>query len=306
MIETRTYKLSECEHFRFTKDRNGCLSNFPPIGVTVPTEAGDVFFRDTETLYNLLKFDNPESQRKVYQTSSPKEAKAVGGDKSLPGFRTDWDWPGRVRAMRYTCALKTAQNPEEMLPVLTRGEGKPIVEFSTKDPFWGAQPRGDTLVGKNVLGRIYMEIEAKLLEHPWSRFTALRSVAPPQDFRIFGAKILEWKRPAITLNAKIVGKDVPGAVYVGRPSPYGNPVPVSEDAPRGVAIMGFLEHLKESPALVEKIRADIGDKDVICWCAPRDCHADIIRYVAAGNPVPETWELRAPPPTERDQTSFDF
>ena len=77
-----------------------------------------------------------------------------------------------------------------------------------------------------------------------------------------------------------------GAVYVGRPSPFGNPYAIDPKRPREeqeANVLGaFRDLLRADPALVERIRRDLVGKDLVCWCAPLPCHADILLRVAAG------------------------
>ena len=64
-------------------------------------------------------------------------------------------------------------------------------------------------------------------------------------------------------------------VYVGRPSPWGNPFPVASD--RAGAIAKFRafaeERLANNPGWLDPLR----DAEVLtCWCAPLPCHADVL------------------------------
>lgn len=70
-------------------------------------------------------------------------------------------------------------------------------------------------------------------------------------------------------------------VYVGRPSKWGNPLPVVEGDYAG-AVRGFRTHaigvLNFTP---ERIRAELAGKNLACWC-PLDqpCHADVLLEIA--------------------------
>lgn len=72
-------------------------------------------------------------------------------------------------------------------------------------------------------------------------------------------------------------KDVipPDAVYVGRGSPWGNPFRVGLDGPRSVVIKRFekevLPHLDLGP---------LRGKDLVCFCAPKACHATALMKAA--------------------------
>lgn len=78
-----------------------------------------------------------------------------------------------------------------------------------------------------------------------------------------------------------------GAVYVGRPSPFGNPYTIGKDGTREEVIQKyrawFRHQLKTSDTflvIVERLRTA---KGLVCWCAPHPCHADVIvEYLKTG------------------------
>lgn len=70
-----------------------------------------------------------------------------------------------------------------------------------------------------------------------------------------------------------------GAVYVGRPTRWGNPFVIGRDGNREEVIRKYYEHLLER----EDLRADLDElrgKDLVCWCAPAMCHADALLKLA--------------------------
>ena len=76
-------------------------------------------------------------------------------------------------------------------------------------------------------------------------------------------------------------------IYVGRPSPLGNPFAMQGEAERAAVIGDYEDWLAEqlldpkSPASREIHRlAELARKQdlcLVCWCAPKACHADIIK-----------------------------
>lgn len=76
------------------------------------------------------------------------------------------------------------------------------------------------------------------------------------------------------------------AVYVGRPTKWGNPWRVGTDLRTGLpidrteAIERYREFLTSNPWLVEAAKRELRGKDLACWCAPLPCHADILLGVA--------------------------
>lgn len=81
------------------------------------------------------------------------------------------------------------------------------------------------------------------------------------------------------LNAKVVGKTVPNAVYVGRPTKWGNPFSIGLHGNRQEVIELFKNYLANRPALIMSLD-ELKGKDLICWCAPEPCHADILLELA--------------------------
>ena len=73
--------------------------------------------------------------------------------------------------------------------------------------------------------------------------------------------------------------ECPPAVYVGRPTKYGNPFLVSKYG-REEAIQLYIAWLAGKPELVEAAKRELRGKDLKCWCAPQACHADVLLEIA--------------------------
>src|SRR5436190_17509659 len=69
-----------------------------------------------------------------------------------------------------------------------------------------------------------------------------------------------------------------GAIYVGRPSKWGNPFRAGFDGTRAEVIARYESHLNES-GLINDI-AELRGKDLVCWCTPKRCHADVLLRLA--------------------------
>ena len=67
-------------------------------------------------------------------------------------------------------------------------------------------------------------------------------------------------------------KRAPYDVYVGRPSPFGNPFVIGRDGDRGTVIGKYRAWLLAQPALGELVRRELAGKVLGCWCAPAPCH----------------------------------
>lgn len=72
----------------------------------------------------------------------------------------------------------------------------------------------------------------------------------------------------------------PGAVYIGRPGPWGNPFVIGKDGTREQVIARYREWLMAQPDLVSKVKRELAGKDLVCFCAPEACHGDVLLEVA--------------------------
>lgn len=66
------------------------------------------------------------------------------------------------------------------------------------------------------------------------------------------------------------------AVYVGRPSKWGNPFVIGKDGTREEVVEKFRTRIFWSEDDLKEIRG----KDLVCWCAPKACHADVLLELA--------------------------
>lgn len=75
--------------------------------------------------------------------------------------------------------------------------------------------------------------------------------------------------------------DVPAdAVYIGRPSKWGNPFPITPGANRRTVIDRYRKWLYNRPELMEQARQELAGKDLVCYCSPQECHGDVLLEVA--------------------------
>ena len=89
------------------------------------------------------------------------------------------------------------------------------------------------------------------------------------------------------LNKRLVGDR---GEYVGRPSPLGNPFNLERESDRESVIERYEVWLREKIRTRDKavcnelnrlfkIARDSGVLELVCWCAPKRCHAEVIRCV---------------------------
>lgn len=87
---------------------------------------------------------------------------------------------------------------------------------------------------------------------------------------------------ARVLNAKRGQQSTHDAVYVGRPSKWGNPFVIDKDHDRDDVIAAYKDWLMQQPELLLCLREELRGKDLVCWCAPLRCHADFLLELANG------------------------
>ena len=88
----------------------------------------------------------------------------------------------------------------------------------------------------------------------------------------------------------------PDAVYVGRPSKWGNPYKMNNDyCPAGLSMVGkrnlvidmYRDYILDNPRLLKAL-PELKGKDLVCWCHtwdgqgdnPMYCHADVLLEMA--------------------------
>lgn len=83
----------------------------------------------------------------------------------------------------------------------------------------------------------------------------------------------------ITVVNKRNGR-TPGAIYAGRPGPFGNPFKLAAERERLIAVEKFREwFFGESPDASDMrvLAMDLPPNAVLeCWCVPKLCHAQVI------------------------------
>ena len=75
-----------------------------------------------------------------------------------------------------------------------------------------------------------------------------------------------------------------GAVYVGRPTKWGNPwVAVSGVRSSAETVARYRRFLAVRPNLLLAVREELAGKVLACWCRlDKPCHADVLLEVANG------------------------
>jgi len=179
----RTYQKSNVITFSKTDGKFGALSNMAPDFNLFINELN---IQSTEILYQICRFPLfPGIQEEI---TNPMYAKQVSR-KYIKISRQDWDWV-KFKIMRWCLEVKLIQNFDKFSGVLLSTNNKMIVEFSKYDDVWGAKLQADrrTLIGRNALGRLLMELREKVKT---DEITKNSIIAPPNipAFLLFGNQI---------------------------------------------------------------------------------------------------------------------
>ena len=70
-----------------------------------------------------------------------------------------------------------------------------------------------------------------------------------------------------------------GAVYIGRPSKWGNPFFVGAHGTREAVIARYRQWLMTQPQLLADLH-ELRGRDLVCYCAPLPCHGHVLRELA--------------------------
>ena len=133
----------------------GCFSNFSPHAVFIDGTT----WMTTEHYFQANKFINGKERFDIQSAKSPMIAARMGRDRSNQ-LREDWEEVKDI-LMRKAIKAKVMQHSEVREALLKTGNAM-IVEHTPRDSYWGDGPDGS---GKNMLGKILMEIRAELTQN---------------------------------------------------------------------------------------------------------------------------------------------
>lgn len=139
-------------NFYSVSDEYGEFSNFAPFPIRVDGER----WPTSEHYFQAQKFDDAAYRQTIQRAKTPMLAARLGRDRKHK-LRRDWE-SVKVSVMRAAVLAKFTQHDELRALLLSTGESK-LVEHTENDGYWGDGGDGS---GKNMLGRILMEIRARL------------------------------------------------------------------------------------------------------------------------------------------------
>lgn len=85
----------------------------------------------------------------------------------------------------------------------------------------------------------------------------------------------------LNLRSTSTVKPLPGEdfVFVGRPSPFGNPFHVGNRA-ENVKLFREWMNAPEQESLRARVRSELRGRSLACFCAPKLCHAKVLLQIA--------------------------
>jgi len=141
--------MNEIRFYRVNRPY-GWLSNFSPHALDLDGRR----WPTVEHYFQAMKFKDAGRQDEVRNAGSPAEAKRRGQRR---GLREGWH-EVRDEVMRRAVEAKFEQHPDLADKLTATGDAH-LIEDAPKDYYWGCGARG---TGENMLGRILMEVRARL------------------------------------------------------------------------------------------------------------------------------------------------
>lgn len=149
------------------KEESGWLSCMSPY----PVNFNGTRYKTCEALFQVLRFQGyPEIQKAIQECPSPMGAKMIARkNRELLGRGKMWDEDsGDIPLMKKCLMLKLEQHPALREKLIATGDAVIIEDCSTHDRessrFWGAVKVDGEWVGKNVFGKLWMEIRDELVQ----------------------------------------------------------------------------------------------------------------------------------------------
>ena len=138
--------------FYSTSDEFGEFSNFARYPIKVKGKK----WPTSEHYFQAMKFHNIKDQDSIRKTKTPMEAARSGRDRKKK-LRRDWE-SVKDNVMREAVLAKFEQHKKLAELLLSTGSAK-LIEHTENDSYWGDGGNGR---GKNMLGKILMEVRGKI------------------------------------------------------------------------------------------------------------------------------------------------
>jgi ribA/ribD-fused uncharacterized protein len=223
------------------------LSNFWPVEITYQ----GLTYPSVENFYQAMKTSD-KAKRQIFTTVTAANAKKRG--RSLP-LQENWE-ELKVAVMTYGLRAKFAAG-SDLARQLLLTENAELVEYNYwHDNFWGncTCSKCSNTKGENKLGQILMQVRDEL-----------RGKKNTMPIAVYSKK-----------DAASIPTD---AVYVGRPTKWGNPFVIGQDGDRDEVVAKYEAWVVTQPDLMAAL-GELKGKNLVCWCAPSACHADVLMRLA--------------------------
>lgn len=140
-------------YFYSTKGNYGCFSNFSHHGFMLDNK----YWKTSEHYFQAQKFAGTDHEEELSNAPSPMAVAEMGRDRKRP-LREDWE---KVKddVMR-KAVMRKFETHEDIRELLLSTGDEEIIENTKGDYYWGCGSDGS---GKNMLGKILMEVREKLL-----------------------------------------------------------------------------------------------------------------------------------------------
>jgi ribA/ribD-fused uncharacterized protein len=129
-----------------------------------PISYDGTLWLSSEHLYQAHRFDNIRERDYIASKKNGFLAKQTCRQllENGSGYPAEiWDFV-KVDIMYFCLQLKFGSH-ENIRRSLIDTHPLPLVEYSTKDSFWGAKKVGGKLVGKNTLGKLLMKLRLEFM-----------------------------------------------------------------------------------------------------------------------------------------------
>ncbi len=140
-------------YFYRVNEAYGCFSNFSKHSF----EINGKHWPTSEHYFQAMKFEGTVVAEQIRCAASAMAAANIGRDRNHP-LRSDWE-AVKDDIMRVAVLNKFLQN-REIADVLKSTGNQELIEKTSDDYYWGCGTAG---TGKNMLGKILMEVREKLL-----------------------------------------------------------------------------------------------------------------------------------------------
>lgn len=187
-------------NFYSTRGEHGCFSNFSRHEVKLDGKT----WPTSEHYFQAQKFApaHPQLVEKVRKAKGPGESARMGRDRSNP-LRKNWE-SIKDDVMRRVVLAKFKQHERLREILLATGDAK-LVEHTDRDSYWGDGGNGS---GKNMLGRILMEVREQLKTegHDNQRYQGEAIKVGDYTLRPTGPKNYTWEKDGSEITIQDEGE----------------------------------------------------------------------------------------------------